>query len=116
MNYETASDFEINKAVAEALYGPDSIHADGCGERFLHVINDHGMWSPDYCNNPADAWPLITANGISLYSPESTGMKDFWLAEKFYPKVDGEKVGWFDKNPLRAVAVVFLKMQESATE
>lgn len=66
----------------------------------------------DYCNNPADAWPIIKDNMISLcaYKRENSGMKkvSWWEADNFCKHITR------DDNPLRAAMIVFLMMQDSA--
>ncbi|WP_193165671.1 phage protein NinX family protein, partial [Enterobacter hormaechei] len=62
------------------------------------------------CNNPADAWPIITANKISIYAMSEADKRGGWGAEAFHPN-DAYS---FNDNPLRAAMIVFLMMQESA--
>ena len=137
MNYETASDFDINKAVAEAL--SLKISSDqymGYGDRdenvvLLSVLSE-GDKAVDYCNNPSDAWPIIVENRISvLHSSEYRYKFDEWEAKttkyiddpnKDYVDEIAEKLGHMsgtvkfyhasDINPLRAAMIVFLKMKE----
>ena len=54
-NYEDMSDFEINCEVAKAN--------NWSSKSFVHEIHS-GKWNP--CQNPADAWPIITENNISI--------------------------------------------------
>ena len=113
MDYSKLSNFEINKRVADiAVNGTWHVKPS-------HPDNDTGGWLygsngiqtyelPDYCNNPADAWPIIAENhiGIAPYPNEAYawssrhGMASDLSAE--------------DKNPLRAAMTVFLMMQDSA--
>lgn len=113
MDYSKLSDFEINKRVADiAMNGTWHVKPS-------HPDNDTGGWLygsngiqtyelPDYCNNPADSWPIIAENhiGIAPYPNEAYawssrhGMASDLSAE--------------DKNPLRAAMIVFLMMQDSA--
>ena len=88
MNYETASDDEINKAVQ-------------------HLKQGKQLWYPliDYCNNPSDAWPIIVENRISINNYE----EDHWEADHT-DYIDSV----YHINPLRAAMIVFLKMQEAA--
>lgn len=95
MNYEEMSDNEINL----------SIHL------YFYQLSD-GSLIYDYCNNPSDAWPIIVENKISTFY---TGEGVYgWAASsdvfEFYSK--GKQIHQFDKNPLRAAMIVFLKMQE----
>lgn len=101
VDYSKLSDFEINCEVAKAN--------EWTSKSFAHEIHS-GKWNP--CQNPADAWPIIVANQISILYEEAMGK---WNACKAY-WVDG--VEWqitddvMDKNPLRAAMIVFLMMQD----
>ncbi|EPQ1031621.1 phage protein NinX family protein [Enterobacter asburiae] len=119
MDYSQLSDFEINKCVAEIVYrGFDINHP-----RELAVIqvpeNESDVaisigssreWR-NYCNNPADAWPIIKENMISVcaYKRANPGMKaaSWWEADSF-----GEHINR-DENPFRAAMIVFLQMQDA---
>lgn len=105
MNYETASDFEINKAVAEALGYETGWKAAGCSAIGIAHGGAFGRYV-DYCNKPEDAWPVIYDNRISIVNPGGEWSVFKWDFE------DGAR----GSNPLRAAMVVFLQMQESATE
>lgn len=54
------------------------------------------------CNNPADAWPIILENKISI-NHWCTGE---WTADA----IDGDFV--FSDTPLRAAMIVYLQMME----
>lgn len=81
MNYESMSDFEINKAVAisvgfQCYYG-DGSYTNNLGLRGAIVKgkNDSGLFMVgefNPCNNPADAWRIISDNRISLIYDQST--------------------------------------------
>lgn len=113
-DYASMSDFEINKSVADiAMNGTWHVKPS-------HPDNDTGGWLygsngiqtcelPDYCNNPADAWPIITASMISIRPVGNNGQ--LWEASG----MDGMKAD-YDKNPLRAAMVVFLMMKESEND
>lgn len=114
MDYSKLSDQEVNAVVAKKIgiqfdeEGPcifdssniDSPYSDGEPVRF----------SFDPCNNPADAWPIIVNNKISVYAVGDDDRRGKWGAEGF--KADAPY--HFDDNPLRAAMICFLKMQESA--
>ncbi|EKD7758624.1 DUF2591 domain-containing protein [Shigella sonnei] len=110
MDYSKMSDFEINRAVAIAKgFPPDDCDIAKRGSPLVGVEwNDdtgYAIKAFDYCNNPADAWPIIVENGIGI-KKQSNGM---WCATRqggLYPQ--------YHENPLRAAMVVFLHMQESA--
>lgn len=106
-DYASMSDFEINKAVFlktqyydEVIDKPvrdgASVHwGDGCNWREF-----------DPCNNPADAWPIITDSMISIRPVGNDGQ--LWEASG----MAGMKAD-YDKNPLRSAMIVFLMMKES---
>jgi len=121
MDYSKMSDFEINKLVADiAMNGTWHVKPS-------HPDNDTGGWLygsngiqtydlPDYCNNPADAWPIISANRISIEFDAETqcdvpvewvtaygivGLKVHIVAHQLCDKA------------LRTAMIVFLMMQES---
>lgn len=102
-NYEDMSDFEINCRV----------HAE-----VMQISGLNSFKAKDYCNNPADAWPVITGNNISIVATDSE-----WIALPDNAVIDGITgdatsmiyVGdecIIGKNPLRAAMIVFLKMNE----
>ncbi|MEH1303684.1 phage protein NinX family protein [Raoultella ornithinolytica] len=110
MDYSKLSDFEINKLVFErkttlaALSYPHNADKRSCGHK---DINNIYHWF-DFCNNPADAWPIIIENHIAV-APYQHTLPQAWptafgLVSKFTTE---------DKNPLRAAMITFLKMQES---
>ncbi|ELY4375399.1 DUF2591 domain-containing protein [Cronobacter sakazakii] len=82
MDYSKLSDFEINNLVDGHIYTDVSEAPD-----------------TDYCNNPADAWPIIVENKISI----SNGGAERWTANDV-----GIDNLYKDKNPLRAAMIVFL--------
>lgn len=126
-DYAAMSDFEINKRVADiAMNGTWHVKPS-------HPDNDTGGWLygsngiqtyelPDYCNNPADAWPIITATGISLI--KCTVDSVCWSAE-IITDIDDVTDNLFqcqssfdyqDTNPLRCAMIVFLMMKESEND
>ncbi|WP_371357025.1 phage protein NinX family protein [Salmonella enterica] len=121
MDYSQLSDFEINKRVAEVIYKDrDGLFvARNLPSReevtIVAEINSEDICiaAADYCNNPADAWPIITGNHISLMHDESLGK---WCAGKPY-WVDGCEwqldIDVTDENPLRAAMIFFLMMQDA---
>lgn len=96
MDYSKMSDFEINEAVSMAMLNK----AKNPSSKYV-VVND-------YCNNPADAWPIIIENHIAVVPYKHTLPQawptSFGLVSKFTTE---------DRNPLRAAMITFLKMQES---
>tara|TARA_R110002020_G_scaffold363217_3_gene575504 strand:+ start:169 stop:549 length:381 start_codon:yes stop_codon:yes gene_type:complete len=122
MNYETATDFEINKAVAEAQgYLVMEMQPEGsCGmtAKFHHDYPDT-VWVAEhehfvqtkaweqYCptKDPSDAWPIILENRIQLRATQlwyAAWGDDGWTVD--YETENHE-------NPLRCAMIAFLKMQ-----
>ncbi|KLQ81016.1 phage protein NinX family protein [Enterobacter hormaechei] len=115
MDYSKLTDKDINKLVAFALgckeVVPDIFMSDDRRYEFDKPKNKSGnKFFFDPCNNPADAWPIITANKISIYAMSEADKRGGWGAEAFHPN-DAYS---FNDNPLRAAMIVFLMMQESA--
>ena len=98
-DYAAMSDQQINREV-QKLTGIGCMSGNG-----VLIIAD-GRWRTfDPCNNPADAWPIITGSMISIRPVGYDGQ--LWEAAG----MDGMKAD-YDKNPLRAAMVVFLMMKE----
>lgn len=105
MNYEEMSDLQINLIVANEI-GIDAVESSGVvfgavkneGDNVVSVVG-----VVDYCNNPSDAWPIVTGSKIGFIPVNGT-----WRASSV-------TVGYHeqhDDNPLRAAMIVFLMMQE----
>lgn len=113
MNYEQMSDFEINKAVAEDLehdwshvdFAPDSDDPRICINKYDSFSKEHTGTVTDYCNNPADAWPVIAENTINI---------DFQYGS--WPTAECDEYIFTDVNPLRAAMIVFLMMREDKSD
>lgn len=119
-NYEDMSDFEINSAVHNALMQePYKIEFLGNDRiRWVRGSTDvttgkvayskHSL--KDYCNNAADAEPIIIENRIGTIPAPDNGL---WKAA--HRKIGNDDTPYHftqDKNPLRAAMIVFLKMNE----
>lgn len=108
MDYSKLSDFDINCEVL-AVFSPDIKHmclsADNTCFYDCGPIGDgwYQIDIPDYCNNPADAWPIILDTKIQTYWRGET-----WGARTIHTAVVE------CQNPLRAAMIVFLLMQESS--
>lgn len=113
MDYSQLSDFEINKRVAQ-LHGGFALTLVVHDEPPSGKSFDPGRFDP--CHNPADAWPIIVDNEISLNSYSGT-----WEASYEYDA----PIGAFGtdelvtkaiegKNPLRTAMIAFLMKQEHA--
>lgn len=109
MDYSKLSDFEINLRVAEISVDYDCISRLPYTNMAVHWGDGANWHAFNPCNNPADAWPIITENKISIYAMSENDGRGHWGAEAFYPNESYH----FNDNPLRAAMIVFLKMQES---
>lgn len=110
MDYSQLSDFEINKRVFKVLTGakPLGYPHNADGRSVGNESNGHYCWY-DYCNNPADAWPIIQANGICIgYDGIS------WDASCHLHDI-GQVNDWKNhpEKPLRMAMIVFLLIQDS---
>ncbi|ELY4440268.1 DUF2591 domain-containing protein [Cronobacter dublinensis] len=103
MDYSQLEDTEITIRVGETFgWNPFFINGDGS----VVFRDDRGRLKgrKDYCNDPADAWPIILFNRIGVVPGTAS---DKWAAH--YCNWD---IAIADKNPLRAAMTVFLMMQE----
>lgn len=107
MDYSQLSDLEINQRVSNAIPGRFIFYPD-------YVWDSEWEKTFDPCNNPADAWPIIVDNEISLNSYSGT-----WEASYEYDA----PIGAFGtdelvtkavegKNPLRTAMIAFLMKRE----
>lgn len=122
MDYSKLSDFEINCEVFEKLYGgaPDykegengamvliSYEGDIVRGEPVEIAVERGKFSP--CNNPADAWPIILKNNITIINdkncyPRATNDSHAFIHEQF-----NDCIHALDRNPLRAAMIVYLMM------
>lgn len=95
-DYASMSDFEINKAVSMALLDKSA----NPSARYVAIGG--------YCNNPADAWPILLENHIAIVPYKNSTPCAWPSAEGLISKHVTE-----DENPLRAGMITFLKMKES---
>jgi hypothetical protein len=101
-DYSQLSDFEINKRVAKSIYSVSFVEPLS---RTVSVSGGKRLFDP--CNNPADAWPIITGNRINIrFGAE--GM----ACESQFMQYGHESVECHHANPLRAAMIVYLMMQE----
>ena len=99
MNYEGMTDAEINVSVHNLILPR--------GDKFDNFFND--LTPQDYCNSPSDAWPVISENEIDLEWNEGE-----CTAARYWSSSTGhDDIHYHDKNPLRAAAIVYLKMMEA---
>nr|WP_330218007.1 phage protein NinX family protein [Siccibacter colletis] len=123
MDYSKLSDQEVNGLVMDSISDGNQAYrgGDGSAIELLHQINtvefgEHVEREEVYakfdpCNNPADAWPIITENNISIIldNPSmpcaTSNARDLFDCDDRIVSVAYEK-------PLRAAMIVFLMMQE----
>ena len=96
MDYSKLSDKEINILVGSIKGFANKIAAQN-GLR-------------DYCNNPADAWPIILSNRISMiWDCSEDANSEWWNAVDQFDECRIQ----YQSNPIRAAMIVFLMMQEA---
>lgn len=110
MNYEAMSDHEINMMVTSCAFNLEGWSVSESNISFYHCgIDGNGFYEQyviDYCNNPADMWPIILENKIDIFFNSSDG-------DGAYKHIDNQTgIIESNKNPLRAAAIVYLKMME----
>lgn len=101
-NYEEMSDFEINKRVFKVIVGSKPLG-------YLHNADGRSVY--DYCNNPADAWPIIDENNITIINDHPSMRLAVNDASGYYNGFSGI-IASFDENGFRAAMIVFLKINE----
>lgn len=128
MDYDQLSDFEINTAVFETLYGgtPDykegdngamviiSYEGDIVGGDAVEVEVERGVFNP--CNNPTDAWSIMIDNNIGLEKEFSfccSECGEYYDTGRWEVSNPDAEHCCTHKNPLRAAMIVFLMMRES---
>jgi hypothetical protein len=80
MGYSKLSDKEVNRKVQIASRLIGSMTGRG-----VLIVRD-GKWEFfDPGNNPADAWPIITANKISIYAMSEADKRGGWGPRLFIP-------------------------------
>ncbi|WP_186378050.1 phage protein NinX family protein [Yersinia kristensenii] len=111
-DYSAMSDFEINNAVADiAMNGTwhlEPSHPSNTTGGWLYGSNGIQTYPmPDYCNNPAAAWPIIAENRINVEWHEMKGgtFKPHALSNE-------TMTGYYDDSALRSAMIVFLMMKD----
>ncbi|MGL4200733.1 MAG: phage protein NinX family protein [Enterobacter roggenkampii] len=112
IDYSQLSDREINIQVARIIHPEREVIESKSRPPSACVIGHLPSKWLDYCNNPADAWPIIVENRISI------------MFDGTDSQYEGEHHEWCDvispcqkysvqyqSNPLRAAMIVFLEMQ-----
>lgn len=96
-DYSAMSDFDIQQAVLHKTWGKHPVRL--LGKMMLDImLSDY-----DPCNNPADAWPIIYGNGISI---GIYGYGEWGAGTVNHDHVDGV-------NPLRSAMIVYLMMKDA---
>lgn len=129
MDYIKLSDADINGLVMDALSDGNQAHRRGNGSaiELLHQVNtvefgehierEEVYAKFDPCNNPADAWPIISASRISVEydSEDRCDVPAEWVTAY---GIDALKVHVVAHQPcdkaLRSAMIVFLMMQDSS--
>lgn len=103
-DYASMSDAEINASVAKIMFEVNEGIATPYSHRpDAYIYHLNGLHSvKDYCNNPADAWPIVTENRISIVALEGDwGARSCDCIDRV-----------IDASALRAAMIVFLMMKE----
>ena len=110
MNYEEMSEHAISSKILEskviemgftANIRPTLPHKAGSTNAYCgNTLENFDI------NNPADMWPIIVDNGISLLQQDN---EEGWCAFRW----DDDNAECWHKNPLRAAAIVFLMMKDA---
>lgn len=116
MDYSQLSDQEINLLVAKIQHPDKTFIESKTRQPSVVMLNHINMWI-DYCNNPANAWPIMTENKISVMWMTAEKQWCAWangnLEEGCWEWSYCPDEYHHDDNPLRAAMIVFLMMQES---
>lgn len=120
MDYSQLSDFEINCLVAEAT-GHKPLSAEQGYEGLQEkdditaaiVRGPRKLGAFDPCNNPADAWPIIDENDITVINDLPSRRCAVMSASAFFNGAKGWEVRAYDANGMRAAMIVFLLMQDA---
>ncbi|EOY5443403.1 phage protein NinX family protein [Cronobacter dublinensis] len=101
MDYSKLSDRDIDAMVLQQIYGNQASDKD--------IMRSWLRGRFKYTTNPADAWPIIQENRISIY-PQADYEGSKWLSSCIDSELEMEIS---DENPLRAAMIVFLLMKEN---
>ncbi|MEG6073805.1 phage protein NinX family protein [Enterobacter hormaechei] len=99
MEYSQLSDRDIDALVLQVIYGDQAKDKD--------IMRAWLRGGFKYTTKPADAWPIIAENKISIYAAILGDSRGEWGAEASFTEHYH-----FHNNPLRAAMIVFLMMQE----
>lgn len=110
MNYQEMSDFEINCRVHFRNYDKlrfekgKFYYSNRSGREMVIGKYLYKFDRPDYCNSWADAGPIAEENEIGVVK-----VLNGWCATNDYATHEG--VFFVDRNPRRAICIVFLMMK-----
>ncbi len=115
MNYETASDLEINKLLTELILkarypNADSIEFDRQGCFWVENTGFSSWPVENYCNDVSAIWPLIVEHNLSMLAPdvEWSDGKD-WVCTDIHGSAPPDGM---HQNPLRAAAICIIQVLE----
>ncbi|MBP6517869.1 phage protein NinX family protein [Shewanella sp.] len=112
MNYEEMSDKHLSKLVAESIWLTVGDNLSMLRNNSSATVHDgDGYWLEFSINNPADVWLIIFENKITT----EWCFDDDWRAtvDNQFQAGAFNRFQSFSKNPLRAAAIVFLKMKDA---
>lgn len=118
MDYSKLSDVEINVKIAKALgFSVVYLDFDPAKPMISFISDSRGNTSlfevSDYCNSPADAWPIIMENGIEIVWSDDT-CDCAGTCFKYSHGLIDSCLDFHDKSQaLRAAMIVFLMSKES---
>lgn len=105
-DYSQVPDYEINARVGESL-GMTAHFIEHDGRVKFRDEKGRIQGTKDYCNNPAEAWPIIAENKINI------DFRDSLKAGPMARLSRDNGVYSVDKNPLRAAMIFFLMMKDA---
>ena len=110
-DYSKMSDFEINKEVATLMCGSECVV--GHAQRKVIIttgIAGYVLCHFDPCNNPSDALPIMKESLIGV-TPDEDGVTMHFYGD-WTARAHCKNLQFTDKNPLRAVMIVYLMMKD----
>lgn len=104
-DYASMSDRKINMHVASIIYPESTVIESRSRPPCAFVTGSIPDCWVDYCNNPADAWPIITENRISIIHLDDN---------EWGCRGEGDKSTFraINSNALRCAMIIFLMMKE----
>lgn len=111
MDYSQLHDAQINMMVCKALGLELSSYARIIMQDDATILLSDNKTLVDYCNNPADAWPIIVESKIKIEPVRRVRNYNEWY-EEWDASVNSPHFCESHKNPLRAAMIVFLLSQD----